>query len=326
MSPPSLASRLRARAPPSAATVAAVSVACVRVPAKINLSLRVGPLRADGYHELTTIFHAVSLYDEVTVSPGPAGSRRHVAVRGTSTGGVPTGDDNLAARAAVALARHAGLADADVMIDIVKAIPVAGGMAGGSADAAATLVACRRLWRLDVDDSELAAIAAGLGSDVPFALMGHTARGTGRGEVLTPVLASGDLHWVVALIDGELSTPAVYAEWDRLCGHGSNPVPGDDAALLAALRAGDARQIAPLLHNDLERAAVSLRPGLARVLEAGVELGALAGRVSGSGPTCVFLAADSEAAISLAAELAGSGLARGVRHAVGPVAGARIVG
>lgn len=297
----------------------------VRVPAKVNLSLRVGPLRDDNFHELTTIFHAISLTDDVTVSEGTSGSGRTLAITGSSAASVPADDSNLAAQAARALATFAGLPDPDVVIEIMKSIPVAGGMAGGSADAAAALVACRRLWRLDVSDAALRDIAAGLGSDVAFALVGGTARGTGRGETVTPVLAAGDLHWVIALSEGELSTPRVYAEWDRLVDAGHVSAGGDDAPLLAALRAGEPRDIGPLLVNDLQSAALSLRPSLHAVLEAGAELGALGGVVSGSGPTCAFLASGRDAAIALAAELAGMGVARAVRYATGPSVGARII-
>lgn len=298
-------------------------------PAKINLSLRVRALRPDGYHDITTVFHAVSLTDEVTVSQGAPGTGRVVTTSGEQPGSVPAGDANIAARAAVALARHAGLVEPDVSVNIVKAIPVAAGMAGGSADAAATLVALRRLWGVDITDSALAGLAAELGSDVPFALLGGTARGTGRGEILTPVLTNAELHWVVALSEVELATPRVYAEWDRLVDAGvvmpSSDAADLDAPLLSALRRGDPREIAPELVNDLEPAALALCPSLHAVLETGRELGALAGRVSGSGPTCAFLAEDRDAAIALAAEMSGTGLVRGVRLASGPVPGARIV-
>lgn len=298
-------------------------------PAKVNLSLRVRALRPDGYHEISTVFHAVSLTDEITVCAGAPGTGRVVTTTGERVASVPGGDDNIAGRAALALARRAGVAAADVTIDIAKSIPVAAGMAGGSADAAATLVALRRLWALDLPDAVLAEVAAELGSDVPFSLLGGTARGTGRGELLTPVLAQGELHWVVALSDAELSTPLVYAEWDRLLAEGSVLAAGEspdlDSPLLSALRQGAPREIAPHLVNDLQPAALALRPSLRAVLDAGADLGALAGMVSGSGPTCVFLAEGRESAIALAAEMAGTGLVRGVRHAVGPVAGARVV-
>ena len=262
-------------------------------PAKINLSLRVRALRPDGYHEITTVFHAVSLVDEISVSAGHPGTGRVVTTMGERATSVPGGDDNIAGRAAVLLARHAGLPEPDVSITIAKSIPVAAGMAGGSADAAATLVALRRLWALDLPDAMLDEIAADLGSDVPFSLQGGTARGTGRGELLTPVLTQGELHWVVALSESELSTPHVYAEWDRLLAEGRVVAAGDapdlDAPLLSALRQGDPRGVAEHLVNDLQPAALALRPSLRSVLDAGAELGALAGMVSGSGPTCVFL-------------------------------------
>ncbi len=302
-----------------------VTAVHVRVPAKVNLSLRVGPVRPDNFHDVTTIFHAISLTDDVTVSEGTQGSGRTLSITGSSSSGVPADDSNLAAQAARALATHAGLPDPDVVIDIVKSIPVAGGMAGGSANAAAALIACRRLWRLDVSDAALREIAAALGSDVVFALVGGTARGAGRGEMVTPVLAAGDLHWVIALSEGELSTPRVYAEWDRLVESGHVSVGGDDAPLLAALRTGEPRDIGPLLVNDLQSAALSLRPSLHAVLDMGAELGALGGIVSGSGPTCAFLASGRDAAIALAAEMAGTGVARAVRYATGPTAGARII-
>lgn len=296
-------------------------------PAKINLSLRVLGVRDDGYHEIATVFHAVSLTDEVAVSPGPQGSGRQVVTSGERIDGVPAGDANIAARALHDLANFAGLAEPDVLIEISKSIPVAAGMAGGSADAAAALVAGRAMWRLDVADEDLLRIASALGSDVPFSLVGGTAKGTGRGEVLVPVLSTSTLHWVVAISDGELATPAVYAEWDRLARTGAvRPSDGaNDSELLAALRRGDPADVAPHLVNDLQPAAVSLRPSLARVLDAGLDCGALAGLVSGSGPTCVFLASGRESAIALAAELAGLGLVRAVRYAEGPVPGARLV-
>ncbi|MEY3733382.1 MAG: hypothetical protein RL347_741 [Actinomycetota bacterium] len=296
-------------------------------PAKINLSLRVVGLREDGYHDIATVFHAVTLTDEVQVTLGEPGTGRVVTVTGDRHASVPGGDDNIAARAAVALARHAGLDDPDIAIDIAKTIPVAAGMAGGSADAAAALVAARALWELDLSVDELSTIAAEIGSDVPFALMGGTALGRGRGEVLTPVLTSATLNWVVAMIDGELSTPRVYAEWDRLVAAGRiAPSSADmDEPLLVALRQGSPELIAPHLVNDLQAASVSLRPSLSGVLDAGLELGALAGLVSGSGPTCVFLAEDRDAAIGIAAELAGTGQVSAVRHATGPVAGARLL-
>jgi len=289
-----------------------------RVPAKLNLVLSVGPRRSDGYHELATVFQAVALYDEVTATPG---TRLSVHVRGEGAGEVPAGPANLAHRAGMLLARHTGTA-AGAVLDIVKAIPVAGGMAGGSADAAGALIALDALWGTGCERSELITLAARLGSDVPFALHGGTALGTGRGEVLTEVLARGSYHWVLALAGVGLATPPVYDAFDKLA-RSTRPGPGPEP-VLAALRSGDAVALGAALHNDLQPAALSLRPALRRVLAAGAELGALGGVVSGSGPTVALLAADRAGAAELAAQLAGFGVCRAVRVAHGPVPGARI--
>jgi 4-diphosphocytidyl-2-C-methyl-D-erythritol kinase len=306
-----------------------VTTVRVAAPAKINLSLRIRSLRPDGYHELATVFHAVSLEDVVSIDSAAPGSGVTVTVTGEGAATVPLGDDNIVSHAAHALARHVGRTVGDIEVHINKSIPVAAGMAGGSADAAAALIGLCRLWDLDLTHGGLMPIAAQLGADVPFALMGGTALGTGRGDQLTPVLADGDLHWVIALSDAQLSTPRVYAEWDRLLAEGQVSAAGEsadlDAPLLRALRHGDPRAIAAQLTNDLQAAAVSLHPSLLRVLDTGAELGALAGVVSGSGPTCAFLAEDRESAVALAAELAGAGVARGVRAISGPVGGAHVI-
>jgi 4-diphosphocytidyl-2-C-methyl-D-erythritol kinase len=239
---------------------------------------------------------------------------------------VPTGPENLAWRAVEALAAHAGrTGPPKVRVVLRKGIPVAGGMAGGSADAAATLVGLASLWNLDVTRDELAEIAAGLGSDVPFALYGGTALGTGRGEKLVPVLSRHTFHWVLAFDSEGLSTPKVFGELDRLRAAGKPPRIGSHTPVVEALASGDPRQLALLLGNDLQAAAVSLDPGLRRTLRAGVSAGALAGVVSGSGPTCVFLCGDGPSAVRVAAELAGAGVCRTVRVAHGPVPGARVI-
>ncbi len=293
----------------------------VRVPAKLNLHLSVGPLRADGFHELTTVFHAVSLTDEVTVRPA---DRLTVTVAGEGADQVPTDATNLAVRAAALLAEHTGHAPG-VAITIRKGIPVAGGCAGGSADAAATLVACNALWGTELDVDGLSELAARLGSDVPFCLQGRTALGTGRGERLTPVLGRGSYAWVLALAQEGLSTPAVYRRLDD--DRESTPtVASDPSEVLAALRKGDAALLGRALHNDLQPPAVALRPALQTLLDRGDELGALGGIVSGSGPTVAFLARDPDHADELAAQLAASDVCRAVRRADGPVAGARVVG
>ncbi len=293
----------------------------VRVPGKVNLHLGVGDRREDGYHELTTVFHAVSLSDDVTVRAADLLSLRLV---GEGAGEIPVDERNLAWQAAELMAEHVGRApDVEILID--KSIPASGGMAGGSADAAAVLVGMNELWELGVPRRDLHAMAAELGSDVPFALHGGTALGTGRGEELTTVLARSTFHWVLAFGAGGLSTAAVYAEIDRLRDNGNPPRIADPEPLLTALSAGDPRALAPLLGNDLQPAALSLKPELRRTLRAGVESGALAGIVSGSGPTCAFLCASAESAIAVGSELAGAGVCRTVRVASGPVHGARVV-
>ncbi len=296
----------------------------VRVPAKVNLQLSVGPVRPDGFHELATVFQAVGLYDEVTARTAD-GAGISLSISGEGEASLPVDESNLAWRAAAALAEHAGV-DADVALHIHKAIPIAGGMAGGSADAAAALVACDALWRLSMPRDDLAAIAADLGSDAPFPLSGGTAIGTGRGERLTPVLSRGSFHWVFALADGGLSTPAVYAECDRLRDGRTVPDPYISDILMQALRAGDPVLLGKALHNDLQPAALALRPALGQVLEVAEDFGALGGIVSGSGPTCALLARDDEHALDIAVALTAAGVCRTVRRASGPVPGARVVG
>nr|WP_067968078.1 4-(cytidine 5'-diphospho)-2-C-methyl-D-erythritol kinase [Mycolicibacter icosiumassiliensis] len=294
----------------------------VRVPGKLNLYLAVGDRRDDGYHELTTVFHAVSLVDEVTVRDADVLSLR---VSGEGADVLPADERNLAWQAAELMAEYVGRAP-DVAISIDKSIPVAGGMAGGSADAAAVLVGMNVLWELGVPRRDLHALAARLGSDVPFALHGGTALGTGRGEELATVLTRETFHWVLAFADRGLSTPAVFDELDRLRDTGRKlPESGDPEPVLAALAAGDPQRLAGLLGNDLQAAAVSLNPGLRRTLRAGVEAGALAGMVSGSGPTCAFLCRSADSAADVAVELSALGAGRAVRVASGPVYGARVV-
>jgi 4-diphosphocytidyl-2-C-methyl-D-erythritol kinase len=294
----------------------------VRAPAKVNLALHVGPPRLDGFHGVATVFHAVSIYDDLVATPIRSGAGVQIVVEGEGADVVPRDGTNLAARAAQALVPHG--AGPDVSLAIRKGIPVAGGMAGGSADAAAALVAVDALFELGLSRETLLEVAATLGSDVPFSLLGGTAIGHDRGNDLTSVLVRGTYHWVFVLADGGLSTPAVYRECDRLRGVdvAEPEVPAD---LLAALASGDAGALGRTLSNDLQSAAVSLRPHLALVLSIGEEYGALGGVVSGSGPTCAFLARDEEHALDLAVAFTASGVCRTVKRAHGPVAGARVV-
>ncbi len=293
----------------------------VRVPAKVNVQLAVGAARPDGFHDLANVFLAVGLYDEVTVTPAAA---LKITCSGPDAHQVPLDETNLAARAAIALAARHGLSP-DVHIHIAKDIPVAGGMAGGSADGAGALLACDALWGLGSSQAELLAICAELGSDVPFSLLGGAALGTGRGELLEPLPVGGSFHWVFALADGGLSTPAVYGEFDRLTAGTAVPEPLASPALLAALRDGDADALAATVVNDLQPAALSLFPALAKTLEVGSSAGAIAALVSGSGPTTAFLTNSAESSQKVASALLASGTCRAVRVTSGPAVGATVV-
>lgn len=301
----------------------------VRAPAKINLALRVGALEDDGYHDVVSVYQAVSVFEEVSASlPRDGVTGVTVSVRGTGAASTPLDGSNLAVRAAHLLAERAGV-PADVALSIRKSAPVAGGMAGGSADAAAALLACDLLWGTGAGRDELERMGAELGADVPFALMGGTALGVGRGDQLTPVLARGEFHWVLALADEGLSTPAVYRERDRLLADAGEQAPALDAevpgGLAQALRSGDAAALGAALVNDLQDAACSLRPALRRVLDLGHDHGTLGSLVSGSGPTVALLVPDRSAALELAVALTASGLTSDVRRVTGPVHGARQV-
>ncbi|MEV5411452.1 4-(cytidine 5'-diphospho)-2-C-methyl-D-erythritol kinase [Thermopolyspora sp. NPDC052614] len=293
----------------------------VEVPAKINLQLAVGPVREDGYHEVVTVYLAVSIVDRVRASTADAVT---VEVVGPQADRVPADGSNLAVRAARLLAERAGVSyGARLWID--KRIPVAGGMAGGSADAAAALIACNHLWDLGLGKDELVEIGAELGSDVPFSLLGGAAVGTGRGERLRPLDAERVFTWVLVPADGGLATPAVYAECDRIREEtGVVPAPPRaDEDLIAALAKGDAHALGRALANDLEPAALRLNPSLARTLATGRELGALGGLVSGSGPTCVFLAEDSHHGAALSEAFTAAG--HPAIHARGPVHGPVVI-
>jgi 4-diphosphocytidyl-2-C-methyl-D-erythritol kinase len=309
-----------------------VTAVAAQAPAKVNVHLGVGPLRPDGFHELRTVYLAVSLLDTVTARPGTGlaltvtGEGADGAARGADR--VPTDRRNLVWRAAELLATSAGVA-ADATIEIAKSIPTAAGLAGGSADAAAALVALDALWGTRASREDLGDLAAQLGSDVPFSLVGGVALGVGRGELVTPVLSRTRWHWVLGIAGEGLSTPAVYGELDRMRAAGRVPG-GEDLPtvepVVAALRSGPTVALAAALSNDLQAPALALRPELGRALRATAEAGAAAALVSGSGPTVAALAEDEQDALRLAAELAGAGVFRTVRAVHGPVPGARLVG
>ena len=293
----------------------------VRVPGKVNVYLGVGPREFSGYHELATIFQAVGIYDEVTVS---AADSLKISGLGAFADQIPTDETNLAWKAAELVARACG-EDPNIHIQIDKSIPIAAGMAGGSADAAATLVACDAYWNAGIPRDQLDAMAATLGSDVPFMLHGGCALGVGRGDVLSPVMIRGSFHWVFATFDEGLSTAQIYEKTDELRGLEFEAEPEVPTELLSALARGDAPALGRLLHNDLQLAATTSRPLLGRVLEQGIDYGALGAIVSGSGPTCAFLVRDESSAIDLVVALKASGLVDDVLRTHGPVHGARVI-
>ncbi|MFJ3405699.1 4-(cytidine 5'-diphospho)-2-C-methyl-D-erythritol kinase [Promicromonospora sp. NPDC090134] len=308
--------RLAAAPPPSVR---------VRAPGKVNLGLRVGPVGDDGYHPLATIFQAVSLFEEVTATQVAPGAGISLTVSGPQADVVPTDETNLAWRAAALLAERTGL-PADVQLHLTKGVPVAGGMAGGSADAAAALVACDALWEAGIPRPDLVELAAELGADVPFSLLGHTAVGTGRGDLLTPAMTRGEFHWCFATQREGLSTPTVFRRFDELAGPSTPRVaPTDDTAIMHALRAGDAVALGKALHNDLEGPALDLRPELAGVLEVATESGALGVVVSGSGPTVAALGRSRQHALALGAAWTAADVVDAVWCATGPAPGTQIV-
>lgn len=293
-----------------------------RAPGKINLALSVGRRRSDGYHPLATVFQAVSVYEEVRASHA---TDLTLTVEGPQSALVPTDRSNLALRAALALAEATGV-EPLAHLHLVKGVPVAGGMAGGSADAAAALLACDALWGTGLSRDELAELAAGLGSDVPFCLLGQTAVGLGRGDLLTPALSRGEYHWALAVRHVGLSTPEVFAAFDEIVGGAAAPDPQADRTLMQALRSGDAVAVGHALVNDLQTAALELAPDLAETLAVAQDAGALGVVVSGSGPTVAALARSRQHALAVAAAMTAAGVADDVLCAVGPVAGARVTG
>ena len=293
----------------------------VRVPAKVNLSLAVGAPDRDGYHPLATVFHAVDLTDDVHVSPS---DDWECVITGPYADKVPTDGTNLAMQVAQRLAQECYEAG-PVSMRIDKSIPVAGGMAGGSADAAAAILAVDQLFELQLTKDDFHELAGDIGSDVPFLLEGGTALGTGRGDQLAPVLATGRYEWVFALHHEGLSTPAVYAEFDRLSARRRVPAPAAPDEMLAALRSGDPHELAGAMSNDLQEAAISLMPRLQDTLDTGLDQGALGAIVSGSGPSVAFLCADRAGALDLMVALTASGVADAVVSATGPHPGARVI-
>ena len=317
--------------PCPARTCGGATTVRVEAPGKVNLFLSAGAPGADGYHPLTTVFQAVRLIETVTARSQSHAARGSITLSLEEDAAVPTDSSNLAVRAARLLAETTGVTDG-VDLTIRKRVPVAGGMAGGSADAAATLTACNTLWGTDLGPDELRDLAARLGADVPFPLLGATAVGHGRGDRLTPLMTRGRYLWVLAFAArGGLSTPAVFSRFDELAA--ASPSEGAGAALVdvpeemtAALRVGDTRALAAALHNDLQEAAVSLRPELAEVIGVAEGAGALRAIVSGSGPTVAALVPDATSATRVVRALTASTLVGQTVRVDAPVAGARGVG
>ena len=295
-----------------------------RVPAKVNLQLSVGPLGSDGFHEVTTVFQAISLFDDVTVATAQKGEGIKISITGQTSGGVPTDNSNLAVKAAQLMIKNYDLPE-DLVIKLKKEIPVAGGMAGGSADAAGVIVGLDSLFELGLSRDVMESVGSKIGSDVPFSICGGVAIGTGRGDQITPALAKGSYNWVLALSGQGLATPSVYQECDRLREGLSIAPPVVSEPLMQALRAGDAKALGRALTNELQTAACSLRPALRLVLDVGVDYGALGGIISGSGPTVAFLVSDDEHAMNLTVALSSSGVVSSVVRASGPTNGARII-
>jgi 4-diphosphocytidyl-2-C-methyl-D-erythritol kinase len=294
----------------------------IQVPAKVNLQLSVGPKKSDGFHEVVTVFQAISLMDTLKISHA---DEFDISIKGDYSAGVPLDKTNLVYRA-VDLMSKKFQTDPNIEIEINKNIPVAGGMAGGSADAAATLLGIDALFGLGLSKDELGEVARSIGSDVPFMLHGGTAVGRGHGDEITPALSRGNYHWVIAVSSNGLSTPAVYGECDRLRTGLDIKEPSLNDELLQALLSGDSTRVGKALNNDLQAAAISLRPALRLILDTGQEYGALGGIVSGSGPSVAFLVADEDHSLDLAVALTSSGVVGGVARAQGPVSGARVIG
>ena len=293
----------------------------VQVPAKVNLQLSVGPKKADGYHEVVTVFQAISLYDTIKISPS---DQFQISIKGDYTNGVPLDQSNLVYKAVELMAEKFDT-DKALEVEISKSIPVAGGMAGGSADAAGALLGIDQLFGLGLSRDELGEVARNLGSDVPFMLHGGTAVGRGHGDEITPALSRGTYHWVIAVSSNGLSTPSVYGECDRLRTGLDIKAPSLNDELLQALLSGDSTRVGKSLNNDLQAAACSLRPALRLILDTGQEYGALGGIVSGSGPSVAFLVADEDHSLDLAVALTSSGVVGSVARAQGPVPGAKVI-
>jgi 4-diphosphocytidyl-2-C-methyl-D-erythritol kinase len=279
-------------------------------PGKINLYFAVGPKLENGYHEVCSVYLALNLREEVSVTKA---TDLKIGVSGTINNleSVPTDESNLVVKAAKLVTEET------LSFGIQKQVPIAGGMGGGSADAAASLMATSELF-----GTELPANSVALGADVPFALMGGVALGTGVGENLTPLPMHGKLHIVLIPSEGQLSTPVVYNHLDELRESAAlvpDSAPTEPTELIEALKHGHVEEVAKHAHNDLQWAALSLKPELQDTIDRAKAAGALAAMVSGSGPTVFAIAKDEISANKIATEFGGSAIVT-----TGPSAGAKI--
>mgnify|MGYP002655113748 FL=1 len=273
---------------------------------KVNLFFGVGSLKTDGYHDVMSIYQSLNLREDVSIAASINEPQVSVAgnIRREQLDSVPRGESNLVYKAVRLLEHLAGLEPSDVDFEIFKRVPVAGGMAGGSADAAATMLAANEFLNTGFSRQRLLDESVQLGADVPFGILGGTAIGVGRGEQLESLELGRELHLVMVANDQGLSTPQVYAELDRQReADGADPREleplAKPQALIDALQAGQLDRIAALIHNDLEPAALALLPELELTLAAAEKYGALRAFVSGSGPTVAALVENFEDAIAL---------------------------
>jgi 4-diphosphocytidyl-2-C-methyl-D-erythritol kinase len=265
-----------------------------RAAAKVNLGLYVGPLRDDGrYHEVVSVLQSIAVWDELEVEVVPEGLGLEVEGEG-----LPPDETNLVLVAARELARRSrDLPGARFRLR--KGIPISAGLGGGSADGAAALIALDRLWGLHLPSVNLHAMAAEVGSDVPFCVAGGTGVATGRGDKVREVPSRGTTWWVVGIDHERLATEDVYHHFDEL----DLGVALDDrwpTELLDALAAGDVQRLAASLYNDLEPAAFDLLPALAKSKQRLLDAGALGAVMSGSGPTMLGLCEDEDHATQVA--------------------------
>jgi len=280
-------------------TIQATDGIRIRTHAKVNLFLRVMGLRADGFHEVETILHGIKLADDIVFHVTDTRTIEvDMQVADDVDGDIPAVEANLVHAAATLLVDR-GARNEGIHIQVTKRIPMGAGLGGGSGNAAGALVLLNEIWESGFQDADMAELAASIGSDVPYCIGGGTALAKGRGEQLTRLPGPPDLNLVVGISNPPLRTTDVYAAWDT---HGT-PSEVNSAPITMALGLGDPRDIASLLHNDLEPVAFTLRPELEDKKKSLLDAGALGASLSGSGPTLFAIASDESHALSIAARI-----------------------